>query len=53
MNVIICSHQGNLHRTIKAQVLPSFVSKLSHVFHLSSETFPSIREIFGVRKVGV
>ena len=38
MNVIICSTQGNFHRTTQANINSSIVSRLSRVSDLSSLT---------------
>ena len=56
MNVIICSSQGNAHRTRQANINSSVVSSLSRVYDLSSLT-SSIsmisRNKCGERKAGV
>ena len=38
MNIIICSHQGNVRRTTQANINLSVVSRVSKVFDLSSLT---------------
>ena len=56
MNAIICSPQGNVHRTRHANINSSVVSRLSRVSDLSSLT-SSIsmisRSKYGGRKAGV
>ena len=55
MNVIICSPQGNVHRTRKASIDSSIVSRLSRVSDLSSLTssMSVSRSKSGGRKAGV
>ena len=56
MNIIICSPQGNVHKTRQANINSSVVSRLSRVSDLSSLT-SSIgmisRSMNGERKGGV
>ena len=55
-NVIICSPQGNIHRTRQANINSSVVSRLSRVSNLSSLTSSismTSRSKSGGRKAGV